>query len=688
MPPLTPKSWLYFVVNLLAILAVPAHAETVATAASPDGKIVLTVDINNDGRASYSVTRDGQPVIAPSRLGFLFTDALAFDRGLTLETQASSSADSTWEQPWGERRFVRDHHNELMLALRERGDGQRKLIVRFRLFDDGIGFRYEFPEDGRWPASVNIQDELTEFTVARPGTAWWITGGDWNRYEQLYQRTPIDAVATAHTPITMRFEDGTHLAFHEAALVDYAGMWFRRVEGLRFKATLSPSGSGPRVTRVAPFPTPWRTIIITPDAAGMVESNIELNLNEPNKLGDVSWVRPYRYIGIWWGMHLGQWSWASGPQHGATTENARRYIDFAARHGFRGVLIEGWNVGWDGNWFGHGDEFSFTQPYPDFDLEGVAAYARERGVRLIGHHETGGNIAVYERQLEDAMALYQRLGIDSVKTGYVADAGGIISTDANGTMRMEYHDGQVQSRHHLRVVEVAARHHIAVNPHEPIKDTGLRRTYPNWVSREAARGMEYNAWTGQQNPPSHEPTLIYTRMLSGPMDFTPGVLSLQGRDGQPMNSTMARQLALYISLYSPIQMAADLIENLEAHPRELAFISAVPSDWSESHLVDGAVGEYALFARKDRNSDDWYLGGVTDGEARQFETPLSFLTAGQRYTATIYRDGPDADYRTDSRSQIVIESREVTSADRLSFRMAPGGGVAVRFAPVPNRRRR
>lgn len=605
-----------------------------------------------------------------------------------LETQATSRADSTWEQPWGERRFVRDQHNELMLALRERGDGHRKIIVRFRLFDDGIGFRYEFPEDGGWGAAVHIQDELTEFTVARPGTAWWITGGDWNRYEQVYQRTAIDAVATAHTPITMRLEDGTHLAFHEAALVDYAAMWFRRVEGQKFKATLSPSGRGPRVTRVAPFPTPWRTIIITPDAAGMVESNIELNLNEPNRLGDVSWFHPYRYIGIWWGMHIGPWSWSTGEHHGATTENARRYIDFAAEHGFRGVLIEGWNLGWDGNWFGHGNEFNFTQPTPDFDLEGVAAYARSRGVRLIGHHETGGNIANYEAQLDDAMALYQRLGIDSVKTGYVADAGGIIASDAAGNRTMEYHDGQVMSRHHLRVVEVAAQHHIAVNPHEPIKDTGLRRTYPNWVSREGAQGMEYSAGNGSMLGVDHEPTLIYTRMLSGPMDFTPGVLSLHSRNGQPLNSTRARQLALYISLYSPIQMAADLIENLDDYPRELAFISAVPSDWAESHLVDGAVGDFALFARKDRNSEDWYLGGVTDGDARDFSTPLRFLDTGRRYTATLYCDGPEADYRNDHRGDIIIETRTVTSADTLAFRMAPGGGVAVRFTPVGRAPRR
>jgi alpha-glucosidase len=486
----------------------------------------------------------------------------------------------------------------------------------------------------------------------------------------------------------MRLADGTHLAIHEAALVDYAGMWLRRTDGMRFRGTLSPSSTGARVTRAAPFPTPWRTIRISHNAAGLVESDLELNLNEPNRLGDVSWVVPYKYIGIWWDMHLDNWSWAQGPRHGATTEHTRRYIDFAARHGFRGVLVEGWNLGWDGNWFGTGDEFSFTQATPDFDIEALAAYARQRGVRLIGHHETGGNSAHYNAQLEDAMALYGRLGIDSVKTGYVADAGGIIAgRNPDGSLQMEWHDGQWQSRHHLRVVEAAARHRIAVNPHEPIKDTGLRRTYPNWVSREAARGMEYNAWGEPGNGIDHEPTLIYTRMLAGPMDYTPGVLSLEGRGGRPMASTLARQLALYLSLYSPIQMAADRIENLERFPRELAFIAAVPTTWEETRLIDGAVGEFALFARKDRNSADWYLGGITDGAARDFDVPLTFLAPGIRYRATLYRDGPDADYRESTRSQIVIEERMVTSADRMAFRMAPGGGTAIRFEPVRRGRR-
>lgn len=666
----------------------PAQAQQSVSATSPDGHISLTVGVNGEGRPSYSISRNGAVLLAPSRLGFLFTDALALDRGLAIESHAVSSVDTRWEQPWGERRFVRDHHNELLVVLRERNDAHRRIAVRFRLFDDGVGFRYEFPDQAGW-GTVHIQDELTEFNIAPHGTAWWITGGDWNRYEQIYQRTEIDAVSTAHTPITMRLDDGTHLAFHEAALVDYAGMWFHRVDGQRFKATLSPAATAARVTRLAPFTTPWRSIRIAGNAAGLVESDLELNLNEPNRLGDVSWVRPYKYIGIWWDMHLDNWSWASGARHGATTENTRRYIDFAAAHGFRGVLVEGWNVGWDGNWFGHGDEYSFTRPYPDFDIEGLSAYGRARGVRLIGHHETGGNIANYESQLEDAMALYERLGIDSVKTGYVADAGGIISRNAAGALAMEWHDGQVMSRHHLNVVETAARHHVMVNPHEPIKDTGLRRTYPNWVAREGARGMEYDAWGEPGNDVDHIPTLVYTRMLSGPMDYTPGVLSLQGRGGRPISSTLARQLALYLTIYSPIQMAADRIENLERFPSELAFISAVPTDWEDSRLIDGAVGDYALFRRKDRHSADWYVGGVTDGDARDFDVALDFLPTGQRYRMTIYRDGPDADYRTANRGQIVIEERIVTSASRVALHMAPGGGVAVRLTPAsPTRARR
>ncbi|MBY0393887.1 MAG: glycoside hydrolase family 97 N-terminal domain-containing protein, partial [Novosphingobium sp.] len=395
-----------------ALLPASVQAQTppqrpLVTAASPDGSLVLTVTTDNDGRATYSLSRKGKLLIGASKLGFTLTDGLAMVRGFRITGSETASADSTWEQPWGERRFVRDHHNELLVRLEQNADyGARRMNVRFRLFDNGFGFRFELPEQ---PAmkTMKIADEWTEFSVAQPGTAWWIPGGEWNRYEQVYQKTPIDAVSTAHTPITMRLDDGTHLAFHEAALVGYSGMWFKRADGQLFRSTLAPSSRGARVIRDLPFNTPWRTVRVADNAAGLVENDLELNLNEPNKIGDVSWFKPMKYIGIWWGMIRGDWTWAEGPRHGATTERTKQYIDFAAKNGFGGVLVEGWDKGWNGDWFGHGQDFSFTEPTPDFDLKAVTAYAAKQKVQLIGHNETGGNIANYEAQLEDAMKLYQ-----------------------------------------------------------------------------------------------------------------------------------------------------------------------------------------------------------------------------------------------------------------------------------------
>jgi alpha-glucosidase len=433
------------------------------------------------------------------------------------------------------------------------------------------------------------------------------------------------------------------------------------------------------VVRDTPFETPWRVVLIAPGAPALYHANtIFLNLNEPNKLGDVSWVKPRKYVGVWWGMHLETQSWASGPKHGATTAYTRKMIDFAAKHGFGGVLVEGWNKGWDSDWFATGDEFSFTKPYPDFDLEGLSRYGLRKGVRLIGHHETSANIANYERQLEAGLDLYVRLGIDSVKTGYVADAGGVQATDANGGRIFEWHEGQRMSRHHLKVVQEAAERRIAINPHEPIKDTGLRRTYPNWITREGQRGMEYNAWGEPKNPPRYDTELMFTRMLAGPMDFTPGILSLMGRGNTPIPSTLARQLAYYVTIYSPIQMAADLPENYDSNPAAFQFIKDVAVDWDDTRMLKGAVGDYAVVARKQRGQPTWFLGGITDENGRDFDLALDFLEPGRRYRAEIYRDGEGADFRTNPRA-IAIEKREVTSANRMALRMAPGGGFAVRF---------
>jgi alpha-glucosidase len=660
-----------------ALFATAAAAAPEARIASPGNILSVLVSLNGEGRPEYTVTRLGRTVIAPSRLGFLLTDAPKLERNFAITDVRTSSADDTWEQPWGERRFVRNHYNELRVSLTETSELKRRLDVVFRVYDDGVGFRYEFPEQANLK-NVNIAEEVTEFAVADPATAWWIPAFQWNREEYLYNRTPLAEVGVAQTPMTIRTDAGLHIAFHEAALVDYSGMNLQNEGHGRFRAILTPSSDGAKVRRMAPFNTPWRTMQIADSAGGLVMNNLVLNLNEPSRLPDVrSWFKPFKYVGIWWAMHLDKETWGPGPRHGANTANVKRYIDFAAANGFRGVLVEGWNEGWTDTWFASGRDFNFTKPYPDFDIEELARYAKAKGVHLIGHHETAGNIANYEPQLEAALDLYQRLGIDAVKTGYVSDMGGIQARGADGKIHFEWHEGQVMARHHLKVVMEAAKRHIGVNAHEPIKDTGLRRTWPNWVSREGARGMEYNAWGAPPNPPEHEANLVFTRMLAGPMDFTPGVLSLEGK-GQPILSTQAKQLALYVVLYSPIAMAADLIENYQANPRPFQFIKDVPADWSESLVLNGEVGDFVTIARKDRNSENWYLGSVTDENGRSLSVPLSFLTPGKKYRAQIYADGPTADYRGHGKD-IVIEERPVTSADTLTLRLAPGGGQAIRF---------
>jgi alpha-glucosidase len=662
---------------LIVSLQALAKPEVVASVDSPN-KVLSAALVLDEGRLAYRVTRLGQPIIADSRLGFLLQGAEKIERNLTLVSKAISSHDDTWEQPWGESRFVRNHYQQLRARFAESTRGKRFFDVIFRVYDDGVGFRYEFPEQANF-SEMRIVDELTEFDVVPKATAWWIPAGEWNRYEYLYRRTPLVHVGQAHTPMTIRSNNGLHIAFHEAALVDYAAMWLRRVEGQKFRAELSRASDAFKVRRSLPFNTPWRTLQITDSAGALVHSNLILNLNEANKLGDVSWFRPSKYVGIWWSLHLDTESWNTGPKHGASTANAKKMIDFAADNGFRGVLIEGWNLGWDGDWFANGWNFDFTQATPDFDFKEVTRYAASRGVHIVGHHETACAVSHYERQLKAAFDLYAAAGVEQVKTGYVCDAGQIERQDKlGGPILREWHDGQWMSNHHLRVVLEAAKHKIAINAHEPIKDTGLRRTYPNWVAREGARGMEYNAWGSPPNPPEHEANLVFTRMLSGPMDFTPGVLSLKGRAGQAIESTLAKQLALYVVLYSPIQMVADLPEHYQAQLAAFQFIKDVPTDWAQTRVLNGEIGDFVTIARQDRNSQDWYLGALTDENGRVLDVGLDFLDPKLSYSAQIYRDGDKADYRHDATDH-VIERKEVNSSQRLSLRLAAGGGVAIRF---------
>ena len=664
---------------LSLVMLIFAHSlMALESVSSPDGNIVFSVSNNDKHWLVYSVTFNDEIVLAESRLGLRFKNQKGLDAGLEIQQVERLNSDQTWEQPWGERRLVRDHHNEMLIHLQD--DTQRRLDLRVRVFNDGLGFRYEVPKQTGLQR-LDIVDELTEFHLPEDSWAWWIPGRAYNRYEYLYQQTGLDAIQLAHTPLTLKTPSGVHLSIHEAALVDYAAYVLDQRRENVFQTNLTPWSDGIRVKTKTPFKTPWRTIQISKDAVGLLNSSLILNLNEPNKLGDVSWVQPGKYVGIWWAMHIRDRTWGSGPIHGATTSETRRYMDFAAKYGFDGVLVEGWNIGWDGDWFFNGDLFSFTESYEDFDIREISAHGKSKGVRLIGHHETSGNVTNYARQMDAAFDLYQENGVHQVKTGYVADASDIKRVDENGIAHYEWHDGQFMAGQYLLSVTEAAKRKISINTHEPIKDTGLRRTYPNWLSREGARGQEFNAWGVPPNPPEHTAILPYTRMLSGPMDFTPGIFNLtfQGMDSdQRVQTTLAKQLALYVTLYSPIQMAADLPKNYEARPDAFQFIVDVPADWEESIALAGEVGEFVVFSRKDRKSDDWYIGAVTDEQAREVEVSLDFLDKNRGYTAQVYRDGDDAHWKTNPYS-IVIEEKKVSFDGTLKLTLAAGGGTAIRL---------
>ncbi len=675
----------------LTTFAAPVHAETL-TVGSPDGAITVTVS-DEGGFATYSVKHGDDEAITASRLGLLFRDHHGFERDLAIASSTAATVDQTWEQPWGERRMVRDNHNELAVTFAAQSGPARAIIVRFRVFDTGVGFRYELAEQPALAGDIAITDELTQFSIGADADAWWTPSRQFNRYEYITRSGKAGSVDDAHTPATFRQPSGLHIAIHEAALVDYSSMSLLALRPGSFEAALRPGSDGIKVHTKAPFKSPWRTIQIAPEAVGLINSDIILNLNEPNALGDVSWVQPGKYVSIWWAMHIRERTWGNDGIHGANNTDVKRYIDFAAEHGFSGVLVEGWNIGWDGDWFNNGELFNFTQSFPDFDLPMLSAYAADKGVRIIGHHETSGNVANYEAQMEAAFDLYAANGVREVKTGYVADAGDIVRIGEDGVRRYEWHDSQFMVDHHLRVVREAAKRRISINAHEPVKDTGLRRTYPNWMTREGARGMEFNAWGTPPNPTSHVATLAFTRMLAGPMDYTPGIFDLRPNErpplredmqrGDPSNrpqTTLAKQLALYVVLYSPLQMAADLPENYEARPDAFQFIKDVAADWDQTIALQGEVGEYVAIARKERGGEDWFLGAVTDEAERELSVPLTFLDPGTTYTAQIYRDGEGAHWDTNPYA-LVIEERTVTSADTLSALLASSGGLAVRFVP-------
>ncbi|WP_137166574.1 glycoside hydrolase family 97 protein [Salinimonas lutimaris] len=680
---------------ILSLLLCPLALAESLSVSSPDGQITFTFTDSHE-YAQYSVTLNDQQIIRPSRLGFAFAEQPSVFRHLALSEVSRSSHDSTWQQPWGEQRLIRNHYNELVVAFTHKQDKTRTFDVEVKVFNDGLGFRYRFNHN----QAVTITREMTEFWIpdSHTATAFWIPGQGFDRQEYLYRETPVKDVLLASTPMTIKMANGTHLAIHEAALTDFAGMSLDWQQLGRFEVNLAPRADGSKVKKSGSFTTPWRTVQIAPDAVGLINSHLTLNLNEPNQLDDVSWVTPGKYIGIWWGMHIQKYTWGSGEQHGATTKNTKRYIDFAAQHGFDGVLVEGWNKGWDGDWIQNSELFSFTESYPDFDLKAVTDYGRKKGVKLVGHHETSGGITHYEKQMDAGFALYQKMGVEQIKTGYVAHGQSLKVTDEKGIDRLEYTDSQPVVNHFLNNIKTAAKYQIAINTHESVKDTGLRRTYPNWISRESARGQEYNSGWAAPNPPNHVPMLAFTRMLSGPMDFTPGIFDL---DYPPIKggteehgrtkymrpqTTIAKQLAEYVVIYSPIQMAADLPENYEARPGPFQFIKDVPTDWEHSVALQGEVGQFVVIARQERahrhySGKDWYLGAITNEDSREVTVPLNFLPKGETFEAQVYQDGEQADWQTNP-YDIAITRQQVSADDTLTLKLAGAGGAAIRFKHI------
>lgn len=668
------KAYSYYVLFLLVVLCGCTRPTELA---SPDGNIKLVFNLTEAGDMTYGVSVGGTPFINPSVMGFEGRDGVNLSKGFQIEGTEFSTKDETWTQPWGENKSIRNHYNEMAVRLKDQANTE--LTLRFRVFDDGLGFRYEYqvPQVD----SLFVMDELTSFNLAQDGKSWSIPAS-FETYELLYRTMPVSKVDNANTPMTFKTDNGVYASIHEAALTDFPEMTLKHTEGCNFKSELAPWPDGVKARFAGgSFVTPWRSIQIAPKAVGLINSGLILNLNEPCVLeGDLSWIRPMKYVGIWWGMHLGVETWTMDERHGATTANAKRHIDFAAANNIEAVMYEGWNEGWE-SWGGM-QTFDYTKPYADFDMEEVARYAKEKGIEIIGHHETGGNIFNYERQLDNAYKWYADLGVHSVKTGY---AGGLPGGHS--------HHGQFNVRHYRKVVQTAAKYHTTINAHEPIKDTGIRRTYPNMMTREGARGMEWNGWS-EGNPPEHHELLPFTRLLGGPMDYTPGTFDIlydktrnsprrkkwndQDKGNSRVNTTLAKQIANWVVLYSPLQMASDMIENYEGHPAFRFFRDFdADCDWSEA--LQGEPGEFVAIVRKAK--DKYFLGATTNEEARTLAVPLDFLEKDKKYHAVIYADGEDADWKTNPTSYRITE-KEVTSSDTLSVVMAKGGGQAVSFIPV------
>ena len=677
---------------------------------SPNGKLQMTFSLSEKGEPTYMLQYKGKTVIRPSHLGLELKNAHNLQQDFVIKNSTASSFDETWQPVWGETRNIRNHYNEMFVELYQPSQ-ERGLNIRFRLYDDGLGFRYEFPLSKSLNYFV-IKEEHSQFAMSGDNTAWWIPG-DYDTQEYNYTESKLSEIrqklpssydnnasqtiagpTCVQTSLQMKTPDGIYLNLHEAALVDYSCMHLNLDDkNMVFESFLTPDARGDKGYLQAPCKSPWRTIIVSDDARDMLASNLILNLNDPCKIEDTSWIHPVKYAGVWWEMINGmsQWSYTwdlpsvkldsidytkvkSHGKHGANNENVRKYIDFAAENGLDQVLVEGWNIGWE-DWFGQEKDyvFDFVTPYPDFDIKALNEYAHSKGVKLIMHHETSGSVRNYERHMEAAYNLMNKYGYDAVKSGYVG----------NILPRGEHHYGQWMVNHYLYAVKEAAKHHIMVNAHEAVRPTGLCRTYPNLIGNEAARGTEYEA--GASNNVNHTTILPFTRLQGGPMDYTPGIFEMDMSKMNPgnhshVNSTLARQLALYVTMYSPLQMAADLVENYRKHMDAFQFIKDVAVDWDESHYLEAEPGQYITVARKTKNSDNWFVG-CTSGEKGHTSTlSLNFLDKGRKYKATIYADAKNADYRKNPQAY-VISKKTVTATSVLKLKAAPGGGYAISIMP-------
>ena len=673
---------------------------------SPNGNIVLNVELNAKGTPEYQVIYKGRPVINPSTLGIELAEENSLMDQFRINKTSTSSFDETWQPVWGETRDIRNHYNELFLEMEKPSNG-RFMNLRFRVFDDGVAFRYEFPQQQYLNYFV-VKAEHTQFAMTGNHTAWWIPG-DYDTQEYDYMETRLSEIRShmkeaitpnasqtpfsatgVQTALQMKTDDGLYINIHEAALIDYSCMHLNLDDkNMVFESWLTPDAQGNMAHMQSPCQTPWRTIMVSDDARDILASNLILNLNEPCKLEDTSWIKPVKYVGVWWEMINGksQWSYTSDlpsvhlddidytktkphGKHGANNDNVRRYIDFAAKHGFDQVLVEGWNVGWE-DWFGMSKDyvFDFQTPYPDFDLNGLNEYAHSKGIRLQMHHETSASVRNYERHMEAAYQLMNKYGYNSVKSGYV---GNIIP-------RGEHHYGQWMNNHYLYAIKQAAKHHIMVNAHEAVRPTGLCRTYPNLIGNEAARGTEYEATNGSK--PFHTTILPFTRLQGGPMDYTPGIFEMDMSTMNPenpnhVNSTLARQLALYVTMYSPLQMAADIIDNYEKHMDAFQFIKDVAVDWDDSRYLEAEPGRYIVAARKAKGSNNWFVGCTASEHGHISSLKFDFLDSGKKYIATVYADAKDAHYKTNPKAYI-IKRGIVTSKSVLYLTVAPGGGYAI-----------